>query len=103
MTRGLSNSAARDTPPTTADRVIPAIHGAEHFGGLRHAWLLSCHPHDLHVIPTSDCHPGLPGVELAMVQGGFIRAKKDYLPGEFTLGDLFGEFAFEGPQACVVP
>eukprot|EP00326_Haptolina_ericina_P033323 CAMPEP_0181244620 /NCGR_PEP_ID=MMETSP1096-20121128/42963_1 /TAXON_ID=156174 ORGANISM="Chrysochromulina ericina, Strain CCMP281" /NCGR_SAMPLE_ID=MMETSP1096 /ASSEMBLY_ACC=CAM_ASM_000453 /LENGTH=245 /DNA_ID=CAMNT_0023341193 /DNA_START=132 /DNA_END=869 /DNA_ORIENTATION=- len=41
------------------------------------------------------------GVELAMVQGGFIRAKKDYLPGEFTLGDLFGEFAFEGPQAII--
>jgi len=36
------------------------------------------------------------------VQGGFIRYKKDYQPGAFTMGDLFGEFAFEGPF-CVIP
>ena len=40
--------------------------------------------------------------DLAMVQGGFVRYKKDYEPGEFTMGDLFGEFAFEGPF-CVIP
>ena len=39
------------------------------------------------------------GVELAMVQGGFIRYGKDYEPGPFLMGDLFGEFAFEGNQA----
>ena len=46
-------------------------------------------------------------VDFAMVQGGFIRYKKDYeasgdAPGQFTMGDLFGEFAFEGPF-CVIP
>jgi len=41
------------------------------------------------------------GVELAMVQGGFIRAKRDYKAGPFLMGDLFGEFAFEGPQAVI--
>jgi len=41
------------------------------------------------------------GVDLAMVQGGFIRAKKDYEPGPFRVGDLFGEFAFEGPFAAI--
>jgi len=41
------------------------------------------------------------GVDLAMVQGGFIRAKKDYTPGPFKMGDLFGEFAFEGPFATI--
>uniref|UniRef100_A0A7S2HWD1 EF-hand domain-containing protein n=1 Tax=Haptolina brevifila TaxID=156173 RepID=A0A7S2HWD1_9EUKA len=41
------------------------------------------------------------GVDMAMVQGGFIRAKKDYQPGPFKMGDLFGEFAFEGPFAAI--
>lgn len=41
------------------------------------------------------------GVELAMVQGGFVRAKKDYSVGDFLMGDLFGEFAFEGPMAVI--
>ena len=41
------------------------------------------------------------GAEVAMVQGGFIRYKKDYEPGPFLMGDLFGEFAFEGAQAVV--
>jgi len=41
------------------------------------------------------------GVDLAMVQGGFIRAKRDYEPGPFKMGDLFGEFAFEGPFAAI--
>jgi len=41
------------------------------------------------------------GADLAMVQGGFIRAKKDYVPGPFKMGDLFGEFAFEGPFATI--
>jgi len=40
-------------------------------------------------------------VDLAMVQGGFIRYKKEYQPGSFLMGDLFGEFAFEGPQAVI--
>jgi len=36
------------------------------------------------------------------VQGGFIRAKKDYeKDADFLVGDLFGEFAFEGPQAVI--
>ena len=34
-------------------------------------------------------------------QGGFVRAKKDYVPGAFKMGDLFGEFAFEGPFAII--
>ena len=43
------------------------------------------------------------GADMAMVQGGFVRAKKDYdAPGDFTMGDLFGEFAFEGPF-CAIP
>ena len=41
------------------------------------------------------------GVELAMVQGGFVRAKKDYAAGPFLMGDLFAEFAFEGPFAQI--
>ena len=41
------------------------------------------------------------GVELAMVQGGFVRAKRDYEPGPFRMGDLFSEFAFEGPFAII--
>ena len=41
------------------------------------------------------------GVELATVQGGFVRAKKDYEPGPFKMGDLFSEFAFEGPMAII--
>jgi len=40
--------------------------------------------------------------DMAMVQGGFVRYKKDYGEGDFTMGDLFGEFAFEGPF-CVIP
>merc|ERR1712100_705313 len=41
-------------------------------------------------------------VELAMVQGGFVRAKRDYAGGsDFLMGDLFGEFAFEGQQAII--
>jgi len=40
-------------------------------------------------------------VDLAMVQGGFIRYKKEYSAGAFLMGDLFGEFAFEGPQALI--
>lgn len=41
------------------------------------------------------------GVEIATVQGGFVRAKKDYAPGPFRMGDLFAEFAFEGPMAVI--
>jgi len=40
--------------------------------------------------------------DMAMVQGGFVRYKKDYGEGDFTMVDLFGEFAFEGPF-CVIP
>eukprot|EP00900_Chrysochromulina_parva_P000867 jgi/Chrpa1/10781/Chrysochromulina_OHIO_Genome00022394-RA len=41
------------------------------------------------------------GVEVAMCQGGFVRAGKDYEAGTFTMGDLFAEFAFEGPFAII--
>lgn len=42
------------------------------------------------------------GVEIATVQGGFVRAKRDYAGGsDFLMGDLFGEFAFEGPMAVI--
>jgi len=42
------------------------------------------------------------GAEMAMVQGGFIRAGRDYTAScELTVGDLFAEFAFEGPF-CVI-
>lgn len=41
------------------------------------------------------------GVDMAMVQGGFVRAKADYEAGPFKMGDLFAEFAFEGPFAII--
>ena len=42
-------------------------------------------------------------VDMAMVQGGGVRAAKDYEPGtSFTMGDLFGEFAFASPF-CTIP
>lgn len=41
------------------------------------------------------------GVELAMIQGGAIRAGADYKPGPFTMGDLFAEFAFDCNQAII--
>ena len=31
------------------------------------------------------------GVEMIMLQGGAVRAKADYSPGPFTMGDLFKE------------
>ena len=42
------------------------------------------------------------GVDLAMVQGGFVRAKKDYDPGAFRMGDLFGEVLAFSPT-CPAP
>ena len=36
-----------------------------------------------------------------LIQGGGIRAKKDYAPGPFTMGDLFQELAFDCAQAVV--
>lgn len=45
---------------------------------------------------------GLPGVEVAMIQGGAIRASKNYPNGHaFTIGDLFNEFAFDCNQAVI--
>ena len=41
------------------------------------------------------------GVEICMLQGGAIRAKKDYSAGPFTMGDLFKEFAYDCNQAVV--
>ena len=42
------------------------------------------------------------GVEVAMIQGGAVRASKDYRNGHaFTIGDLFNEFAFDCDQAVI--
>ena len=41
-------------------------------------------------------------VEVAMIQGGAIRAGADYAPGApFLMGDLFSEFAFDCHQAII--
>ncbi len=42
------------------------------------------------------------GVDIAMIQGGAVRANADYESGaDFTMGDLFQEFAFECHQAVI--
>lgn len=41
------------------------------------------------------------GVEVAMIQGGAIRANSDYVAGPFTLGDLYREMAFPTHQAVI--
>lgn len=41
------------------------------------------------------------GVEVVLTQGGNVRGKADYEPGEFTLGNLFAEFYFPMEMAVV--
>eukprot|EP00928_Gymnodinium_smaydae_P022046 TRINITY_DN18642_c0_g2_i1.p1 TRINITY_DN18642_c0_g2~~TRINITY_DN18642_c0_g2_i1.p1 ORF type:complete len:629 (+),score=61.69 TRINITY_DN18642_c0_g2_i1:285-1889(+) len=41
------------------------------------------------------------GVELVLLTGGAIRAGKDYHSGDFVLGDLYNELAFDTSQAIV--
>jgi 2',3'-cyclic-nucleotide 2'-phosphodiesterase (5'-nucleotidase family) len=41
------------------------------------------------------------GVEMVILQGGAVRAGKDYAAGPFTIGDLFNELAFETHQAII--
>mmetsp|Transcript_36129 Transcript_36129/g.66246 ORF Transcript_36129/g.66246 Transcript_36129/m.66246 type:complete len:582 (-) Transcript_36129:79-1824(-) len=40
-------------------------------------------------------------VDVAMIQAGAVRASADYEPGDFILGDLFKEFAFDLPIGVV--
>jgi len=60
-------------------------------------------PSDLASFLLSSVKRGLKeqGVELAMIQGGAVRAMAHYEPGPFTMGDLFKEFAFDCNQAVI--
>lgn len=40
-------------------------------------------------------------VEVALIQGGAVRAGKEYEAGPFTMGDLFKEFGFPANQAII--
>jgi len=41
------------------------------------------------------------GVEVALIQGGAVRAGKDYPPGPFCMADLYAELAFDCHQAVI--
>ena len=45
--------------------------------------------------------PGETPVEIVMLQGGAVRAGKEYEAGPFTVGGLFQELAFDCHQAVV--